>query len=868
MLFGGEDREGGVSGLVDISSGHANQPQNAYLKAVLGKTAIPAFRGVCTLVFKQFYIGLNPYLKNISIQAKRTNYRADGSAMWFFDMADINGDMNPAHVIYELYTDKHWGLGLESNTIDDDSFRSVAIQLFDEDHGISFIWDGTQAIEDVLNMGLTQINGIARQNIKTGKIELKLIRDDYDIDAITVLDESVIIKVDSFQRSGWEDTVNQVTVIYHDEITDQDKPVTVQDLGNINIQNRIVPKTITMSGVSNAALAQVLAMREIKVAATPLSSVSLTCKRGAYGLNKGDVFLFKWAKYGIAGTIYRVGNIDYGDLTSSQITVTAIEDVFAFEDSVYTAPMASEWASELVAPEDLVLVKVVEATYWDSIFNVSAADRAQLQADYGFIATLAARSAGTYYSYGIHSRVYPADYQLTGSGSFAPTAIITPALTQEVTSTFAYTNGKDLSLVVIGHYAYINDEIVAVTALDITNSIATVNRGVLDTVPVAHAAGSRIWFAENGLGHDLTEWSDTDTVGVKLTPVTSLGSLDIALASEHSITLANRAACPYPPANVTLNGERYPSSVAGDILVAWSHRDRTLQTVSLIDQVTGNIGPEPGTTYTMRLYSDATLLQEQTGIATTSHTFTSVSDTANRIVLFAVRNGLQSWQVHSIGFSNVLVDIYLQLLIMPNGIDNSVDIVDSSPTPKTITVAGNARVKTSRNPFGLSDGSIYFDGSGDYFAISNTSALATIAADFCLDGWGFSEDVSSSHCIASCVTGWANTMSFWLGIYGGKLNCIFGDGDIYDYSSSESIAINTDFHFEFSRTDGVLYLALNGVIQAHACAATASGSADIFIGSMFGTAHYFAGNLSYLRFRNGAGGHTTNFTPPMSPPTL
>lgn len=649
-LFGGENREGGVGGVVDISSGASNQPQSTYLKRVLGKTAIPAFRGVCTLVFNQFYIGLNPYLKNISIQAKRTEHRADGSAMWFSETADMGGDMNPAHVIYELYTDKHWGLGLGSTYLDDDSFTAVAVQLFNELNGISFIWDGTQAIEDVLNMVLTQINGVTRQNINTGKIELKLIRDDYDINTIPVLDESVVIKVDSFQRSGWEDTVNQVTVIYHDEITDQDKPITVQDLGNINIQNRIVPKTTTLSGVSNAALAQVLAMREIKIAATPLSSVSLTCKRGAYGLNKGDVFLFKWAKYGIVGTVYRVGNIDYGDLTSSQITVTAIEDVFAFEDSVYTTPMASEWVSELVAPEDLTLVKVVEATYWDSIFNISAADRAQLQADYGFIATLAARSAGTYYSYGIHSRVSPAEYQLNGSGSFAPTAIITPALHQEVTSTFTYTDGKDLNLVTIGHYAYINDEIVAITAFDSINSTVTVNRGVLDTVPVVHEAGSRLWFAEDSLGHDSTEWSDTDTINIKLTPITSLGSLDIASASEYSITLANRAARPYPPANVTLNGERYPSVVTGDIVVAWSHRDRTLQTVSLIDQTSGNIGPEPNTTYTIQLYAGETLLQQVTGITATSHTFATPPATATRIVLFSVRDDIESWQCQTIDF--------------------------------------------------------------------------------------------------------------------------------------------------------------------------------------------------------------------------
>jgi hypothetical protein len=366
------------------------------------------------------------------------------------------------------------------------------------------------------------------------------------------------------------------------------------------------------------------------------------------------VFLFKWAKYGIDGTVYRVGDIDYGDLTSSQIVITALEDAFGFEDSVYTVPVDSLWTDGRITAEDLTLVKIVEATYWDIVFGMSAANRAQLQADYGFIATLAARPVGSYYSYNVNSRVSPADYSSVGDGSFAPTAIITPALTQEVVSSFDLTDGKDLSLVSVGHYAYIDDEIVGVTAIDIINNTVTVNRGVLDTVPVVHEAGSRLWFAENHFGNDDTEWSDADIVCIKLTPVTGLGSLPIDDASERTITLTNRAARPYPPANVTINGERYPAQVFAHLDINWSHRDRLLQTAYLVDQTAGDIGAEPSTTYSLRLYSDATLLISVDGVTGTSHSLIAPS-TANKLELFAVRDGLESWQRQAMVFSVLTV---------------------------------------------------------------------------------------------------------------------------------------------------------------------------------------------------------------------
>ena len=61
-LFGGESREGGIIGDVDVLMGGPGQGQNDYLSARMNG-AVPGYRGLCSLVLRQVYLGINPYLK-------------------------------------------------------------------------------------------------------------------------------------------------------------------------------------------------------------------------------------------------------------------------------------------------------------------------------------------------------------------------------------------------------------------------------------------------------------------------------------------------------------------------------------------------------------------------------------------------------------------------------------------------------------------------------------------------------------------------------------------------------------------------------------------------------------------------------------
>lgn len=70
-LFGGEDREGGVSGELDVGFGDRTQGKNGYLQQVLQGKLLPAYRGVVSVILRKMYVGTNPYLKPWKFRVQR-----------------------------------------------------------------------------------------------------------------------------------------------------------------------------------------------------------------------------------------------------------------------------------------------------------------------------------------------------------------------------------------------------------------------------------------------------------------------------------------------------------------------------------------------------------------------------------------------------------------------------------------------------------------------------------------------------------------------------------------------------------------------------------------------------------------------------
>ena len=87
-LFGGEKREGGIVGDIDVLMGAPTQAQNDYLVSQAGAD-VPGYRGICSLVLRQVYLGLNPYLKPWSVRLTRILKAEDGNPQWYPEKAQI-----------------------------------------------------------------------------------------------------------------------------------------------------------------------------------------------------------------------------------------------------------------------------------------------------------------------------------------------------------------------------------------------------------------------------------------------------------------------------------------------------------------------------------------------------------------------------------------------------------------------------------------------------------------------------------------------------------------------------------------------------------------------------------------------------------
>lgn len=654
-LFGGTKREGGVSGKVDIMMGGPTQAKNDHLMALRGVN-IPAYRGIVSTVFRNFYwAAMNPYFKAPWWRVKRILQGWSTGSAWHPTKAAIGAyDMNPAHIIYQCLTDTEWGMGYSASDIGA-SFTTAADKLHAENFGLSILWSEQASIQDFIGIILDHINGTLSLDQSTGKFELNLVRDDYVVGDLPLLDPSNIIELRSFQRAAWGDTANEVTVIYTGR-DEGERSITVQDPASIEAQGGVVSSTREYRGIREDNLAVRVAMRDLNTAASPLSKVSLICNRIAWDWNVGSVFALSWPRLGLTLVPMRIVSINKGTLVDGKVEIEAVEDIFGLPSAVYTDQPPSGWVDPISQPTPVSYQRAIEAPYWEIVQNFSAADLAYMEPMYGYGQLMAVKPTTDAYNFILNSSPTSGGvYSEIGSGDFAPSGTLASAMgmpSGSATESVILTNPSDMDMVDVGGYGYIDDEAVQVVSYNETSGELVVRRGVLDTVPKPHAAGARFYFSDDFTADDRTQRVSGESVWYKALTQTGYGTLSLSSAISVGLTFNNRATRPYPPGQFKINNAWWPGNVSGGLIVTWAHRDRLQQTATLVDYSQGNIGPEVGTTYTMRVYQGATLKRTYSGISGLSQVYSDdhvISDgliQTLRITLTSVVGGVESWQPH------------------------------------------------------------------------------------------------------------------------------------------------------------------------------------------------------------------------------
>ncbi|WP_257235082.1 phage tail protein [Acinetobacter sp. YH01009] len=94
-LFGGDEQSGGVQGNIELLFGHADQQKSSTLQRICAKISnafgglISAYRGVCSVVFDNVYIGTAPNMPDSKWRVKRIHTRHDGEQQWYDVKAEI-----------------------------------------------------------------------------------------------------------------------------------------------------------------------------------------------------------------------------------------------------------------------------------------------------------------------------------------------------------------------------------------------------------------------------------------------------------------------------------------------------------------------------------------------------------------------------------------------------------------------------------------------------------------------------------------------------------------------------------------------------------------------------------------------------------
>jgi len=190
--------------------GTDDQPADATVAALIGDATLNSpLKGLCCVVFDDCCVDTYNRLPTMSFVLRRT------PTIVFSDKHIIQVlDYNPMHAIW------YWLsiLGrLPETWLHSADFASVALTLYEENRGISALLNQQQSLETYIETVNAHIDAILRYGCD-GAFHPKLIRDDYDLDDLETIDETMLLDKPEFSRGSWIGTINEVKVQYS-EIT-------------------------------------------------------------------------------------------------------------------------------------------------------------------------------------------------------------------------------------------------------------------------------------------------------------------------------------------------------------------------------------------------------------------------------------------------------------------------------------------------------------------------------------------------------------------------------------------------------------------------------------------------------------------------
>lgn len=720
----------GVAGTVWYMNGNQNQVPVDYLKYLMelsGVTHDVGFRGMCSLVFKGMLCSMTNMIKPWSVRTIRTLNGWDGG-VWYPEKATIimpsyleDGTsynvtaQNPSHMIYEILTNRDWGRGLSRAIIDENSFRYAADQLYDEGFGLCLSWERQDSILNVVQMIIDHINGVYYWDRSSGKIKIKLIRGDYVADQLPRYDPyGGLIGITSCINSAVGSLPNEVVINWRNVAVNADAKSRAQLLSSQSDSVGIVSVSKDYRAIPTEALALTVAERDLNYAALGLRQVQFNVDRKAWKLHPGDVIRIADPARGIADMVVRIATYADSYLTDGTITVSGVEDIFSVPWTKSNGIQPPAWSAPDMEPVlarrvvyEIPYTHMIKTPAWMNSFGTLSPSLAYVCSGYEKSSNMA---KGFKFVAQINS-----DGEWNESvwdGKFIPIGELKNSIghmdgyyrgSSKDSESISVNNisGEMLNRLKSGYAIIVGPEVMALRAITKTiphpppyggtwQSWETaliydiemqVDRGVIDSIPITHAAGETVWFIDAFISmHDDLK-SSGDAVDVKLLPYTSMDDVyPLDAAPSDRVMMANRWIRPYPPGyvhkkvSVSQSGStpslRWYETIKIDrgnvaMELSWQDRNRIEQESRYVGQDGVRVQRETGTSYDLRMFDVNGSERARYNVDAESFVYDydqmlldyGITESFNdgeyfgMIELRAVRDNHESWQHYDIPFT-------------------------------------------------------------------------------------------------------------------------------------------------------------------------------------------------------------------------
>ena len=263
-------------------------------------------------------------------------------------------DANPAFILYELLTSTLFGAAIPAGSIDSTSFLIVGAILHNANFGISLQLHEKATMNNIKDEILKHINAIIETDRDTGKLSLRLLRDDWVLDDLknNATGTSSVEGDPGFIRTSFTDgiivTVNELAQTSADTINTEFKVAYIDRRRNYTNQIAVAYNNAAMQSIGNVnslempykmchneAVAQKVAWREMRMLASAPKPMEITFTRAAFDLKKGDVIVINWTPLGLVDFVVRVKTVNYGDVNSEVIVANVVEDAFREDSSIF-----------------------------------------------------------------------------------------------------------------------------------------------------------------------------------------------------------------------------------------------------------------------------------------------------------------------------------------------------------------------------------------------------------------------------------------------------------------------------------------------------------------------------------------------------